>query len=412
MSLTEKIKNRPGPLGQFRDFAHGYYSFPKLEGELGGRMQFNGAEVVCWSLNNYLGLANHPEVRLADEKAVKEFGMAYPMGARMMTGNTSYHEELEKSLAKFVSKADSVLLNYGFQGMLSAIESLVDRNDIIIYDAESHACIIDGARLHLGKRFTFRHNDVAHLEQQLLNANRLRSTTNGEVLVITEGVFGMNGSQGRLNEIVKLKEKYEFTLFVDDAHGVGVMGEDGSGTGAEQFIQDGIDIYFGTFAKAFASIGAFIGASEEIVNHLRYSMRSQIFAKSLPLPIVLGLITRLNLVQSGSDLRSNLWAITQRLQNGLTKLGLEIGPTNSPVTPVYLQGGHMEAAAMVRDLRENYGVFCSVVTYPVVPKGMIILRLIPTASHSIEDVDYTLEAFGAVSVKLSNHDYSELISLN
>ena len=407
MSILEKISARPGPLGQFKHFAHGYFSFPKLEGPIANKMFFQGKEVLCWSLNNYLGLANNAEVRLVDKEASEEYGLGYPMGARMMTGNTAYHEQLEEQLAEFVQKEDSILLNFGFQGMLSAIEAVVDRHDIIIYDAESHACIVDGARLHLGKRFTYRHNDVDHLREQLKNAKRLTENNEGEILVITEGVFGMNGNQGKLKEVVDLKKEIDFTLFVDDAHGVGVIGEKGSGTGNHQGVQDGIDLYFGTFAKSFASIGAFIAGKKEFVDFLRYNTRSQIFAKALPLPLVIGLMKRLELIQKGDDLRTQLWKVTNELQAGLKNLGLNIGGTNTPVTPVFLNGEPMEAANLVKDLREEYKVFCSAVTYPVVPKGVIILRIIPTSVHTLEDVNYTLDVFKEVLEKLKSGVYSK-----
>lgn len=407
MSVIDKISKKPGPLGQFKDFAHGYYTFPKLEGDIANHMFFQGKAVLSWSLNDYLGLANHPEIRKIDGKAAENFGMGYPMGARMMTGNTKYHECLEQELASFVHKEDAILLNYGFQGMLSAIQALVDRNDVIIYDVESHACIVDGVHLHLGMRFTYRHNDIANLEKQLIRAKKLTANNEGATLVITEGVFGMNGHQGKLKEIVALKLKYDFTLLVDDAHGIGVMGSDGSGTGFEQGVQDGIDLYFGTFAKAFASIGAFIAGGKPAVDFLRYNTRSQIYAKALPLPIVLGILTRLEIIQKGELLRKHLWEITYRLQNGLQRLGLNIGETNTPVTPVFLSGEPQEAVNIVRDLREKHHVFCSAVAYPVVPKGVIILRLIPTASHTFEDVDETIKVFEEIAKKLISGEYGE-----
>lgn len=407
MSIINKISKKPGPLGQFKEFAHGYYTFPKLEGDIASHMFFQGKEILCWSLNDYLGLSNHPEVRKVDSKVAENYGMGYPMGARMMTGNTKYHEQLEEELADFVHKEDSILLNYGFQGMFSAIQALVDRNDVIIYDAESHACIVDGVHLHLGMRFTYRHNDIAHLERQLIRAGKLIENNGGAILVITEGVFGMNGHQGKLKEIVALKEKYNFTLFVDDAHGIGVMGSDGSGTGTYQGIQEGIDLYFGTFAKAFATIGAFIAGKKVAIDFLRYNIRSQIFAKALPLPIVLGVLTRLEIIRKGENLRKHLWDITHRMQKGLRMLGLNIGETNTPVTPVFLSGEPQEAVLIVRDLREEHGVFCSAVAYPVVPKGVIILRLIPTASHTFKDVDKTIRVFGAINKKLALGEYKQ-----
>lgn len=403
--LFDKLNDNPGPLGQHAKESHGYFTFPKLEGEINNRMIFRGQEVLQWSLNNYLALSNHPEIRKVDTKATKKWGLGYPMGARMMSGNTPIHEKLEKELADFVHKQDSILLNFGYQGCMSAIDALVDRNDVIVYDAESHACIIDGVRLHQGKRYVYKHNDIENLQKQLDRATKLAEEQNGAILVITEGVFGMSGNQGKLKEIVELKKKYNFRLFVDDAHGIGVIGETGAGTGEAQGVQDDIDIYFGTFAKAFASIGAFIAGDESIVRYLRYNMRSQIFAKSLPMPLVVGARKRLKMIRTMPELREKLWSIANALQKGLVEAGFNIGTTNSQVTPVILQGGLGEATNLTLDLRENHDLFCSIVVYPVIPRGMIILRLIPTAMHTLEDVEYTIETFKKVKDKLEAGEY-------
>lgn len=396
-----------GPLGQHQKMAHGYFSFPKLEGEIAPHMKFRGKEHLVWSLNNYLGLANHPEVRKADAEGAAEFGLAYPMGARMMSGNSSNHEALEKELAEFVGKQDSFLLNYGYQGIMSAIDALVDRHDVIVYDAESHACIIDGVRLHQGKRFVYSHNDMESLEKQLERAARWVENTGGAILVITEGVFGMSGAQGKLKEVVDLKQKFNFRILIDDAHGFGTMGDTGAGTHEAQGCIEGIDIYFGTFAKSMAGIGAFIASTEEITNFLRYNMRSQTFAKSLPMPMVVGLRKRLELLKSKPELREKLWEVATTLQNGLKERGFNIGVTDTMVTPVFLEGELSEATAIIMDLRENYGIFCSIVVYPVIPKGLIMLRLIPTALHTIEDVNRTLDAYSELAVKLKKGHYKE-----
>ena len=403
--IFDKVKQNMGPLGMYSSKAHGYFTFPKLEGEIGPYMTFRGKRMLNWSLNNYLGLANHPEVRKADAEAAAKFGLAAPMGARMMSGNSVYHEQLERELSEFVNKPDTILCNYGYQAMVSAIDALVDRRDVIVYDAESHACIIDGVRLHMGKRFVFKHNDSEDLEKQLQRATKIVEQTGGGILVLTEGVFGMRGDQGKLKEIVELKKKYQFRLFVDDAHGIGTMGKTGGGTGQEQNCQDGIDIYFGTFAKSFALIGGFISSEKDIITYLRYNMRSQIFAKSMPLPIVLGALKRLELMRKHPEYREKLWEITNALQQGLKEAGFDIGNTNTPVTPVYLSGSIPEAANLVYDLRENFNIFCSMVTYPVVPKGIIILRLIPTAVHTLEDVKYTIDAFSKIVDKLKSGKY-------
>jgi glycine C-acetyltransferase len=403
--IFEKIKNNRGPIGQHAKESHGYFTFPKLEGPIGPHMIFRGKKRLNWSLNNYLGLADHPEVRKADAEAAADYGFASPMGARMMSGNSNYHEQLEAELAAFVEKEDAILVNFGYQAMVSAIDCLVDRRDVIVYDAESHACILDGVRLHSGKRYVFKHNDVEDCEKQLVRATKLAEKQGGAILVITEGVFGMRGDQGRLKEIVDLKKKFDFRLFVDDAHGIGTLGATGGGTGQEQGCQDGIDIYFGTFAKSFALIGGFIASDEQVVEYLRYNMRSQIFAKALPLPLVKGALKRLELMRTKPELKDNLWKITNALQKGLVENGFEIGETNTCVTPVYMNGSIPESTNLIYDLRENYNIFCSMVVYPVVPKGMIILRLIPTAVHTLEDVEYTLECFSKIVGKLKAGEY-------
>lgn len=405
VDLFDKLDANPGPLGKHAKESHGYFTFPKLEGEISNRMTFRGKEVLQWSLNNYLGLSNHPDIRKADAKAAKKWGLGYPMGARMMSGNTLLHEKLEKELADFVQKQDAILLNFGYQGCMSAIDALVDRNDVIVYDGESHACIIDGVRLHQGKRYVYKHNDISNLEKQLERATKLAEEQNGAILVITEGVFGMSGHQGKIKEIAALKSKYQFRLFVDDAHGIGVMGPSGAGTGEAQGVQDEIDVYFGTFAKSFASIGAFIAGNENLVNYLRYNMRSQIFAKSLPMPLVVGARKRLKMMITMPEIREKLWEIANGLQKGLVKAGFNIGTTNTQVTPVILEGGLGEATNLTLDLRENHNLFCSIVVYPVIPKGMIILRLIPTAMHTMEDVNYTIETFKKVKDKLTAGEY-------
>ncbi len=403
--LFEKIKDNRGPIGMHAKESHGYFTFPKLEGDIAPRMVFRGKERLNWSLNNYLGLANHPEVRKADADAGAAYGFAQPMGARMMSGNSNFHEQLEAELSDFVKKEDTILCNFGYQAMVSAIDCLVDRHDVIVYDAESHACILDGVRLHMGKRYVFKHNDIEDCEKQLQRATKLAEAQNGSILLITEGVFGMSGRQGRLKEIVELKKKYKFRLFVDDAHGIGTMGATGGGTGQEQGCQDGIDIYFGTFAKSFALIGGFISSEEHIVEYLRYNMRSQIFAKALPLPLVVGALKRLELMRNHPEFKDKLWEITHALQNGLRTAGFEIGKTNSPVTPVFMNGSIPEATNLILDLRENFNIFCSMVVYPVVPKGIIILRIIPTAVHTMDDVNYTIDAFSKIVGKLKSGQY-------
>ena len=405
--IFERLVKNYGPIGQHRERAHGYFAFPKLEGEIGSRMKFRGKEVVVWSLNNYLGLANHPYVRKADADAAKQFGLAYPMGARMMSGNSDYHEQLEKELAEFVSKEDAALLNYGYQGMVSIIDVLCSRHDVVVYDAESHACIIDGVRLHAGHRYVYKHNDVADLEKQLQRATALiEKQKAGGILVITEGVFGMAGDQGKLKEITRLKDTYDFRLLVDDAHGFGTLGSTGAGAGEAQGVQDKIDLYFSTFAKSMASIGAFIAGDKTIIDYIRYNIRSQIFAKSLPMPLVIGNLKRLEMLRTMPELRKKLWDNALKLQKGLKERGFDIGNTDTMVTPVYMTGGVEEATAMVMDIRENYGVFCSIVVYPVIPKGHIIYRLIPTAAHTDADIEQTLKAFSETKAKLDAGAYN------
>ncbi|PIF02057.1 MAG: 8-amino-7-oxononanoate synthase [Draconibacterium sp.] len=407
MDIFAKFRTNKGNIGKYMDQIHGYFAFPKLEGEISARMKFRGKEVLTWSLNNYLGLGNHPEVRKTDAEAAKAYGLAYPMGARMMSGQTSKHEQLERELASFVGKQDAFLLNYGYQGMVSVIDAICGRNDVIVYDSESHACILDGVRLHMGKRFVYPHNDIENLKKQLERATKLAEKQKGGILVITEGVFGMSGDLGKLDEIVKLKDKFSFRLLVDDAHGFGVMGK--TGAGAPEFfgVQDGIDLHFGTFAKAMAGIGGFVAGETDVCYYLRYNMRSQTFAKSLPMPMVLGALKRLDMIRTMPELREKLWKIVNALQKGLKAEGFDLGKTNTPVTPVYMKGGEAEATNLVYDLRENYGIFCSMVVYPVIPRGELILRLIPTAMHSLEDVEYTLKAFKEVRKKLEAGGYSK-----
>jgi len=406
--LFERIQKNKGPLGKWASQAEGYFVFPKLEGELGPRMQFQGKAILNWSLNDYLGLANHPEVRKADTDAAIEYGAAYPMGARMMSGHTNYHEQLERELAEFVMKESAYLLNFGYQGIMSTIDALVTRNDVIVYDVDAHACIIDGVRLHSGKRFTYRHNDVESMEKNLERATKLAETTGGGILFITEGVFGMRGQQGKLKEVVAMKKKYNFRLLVDDAHGFGTLGKTGAGAGEEQGVQDGIDVYFSTFAKSMANIGAFVAGDKEIIDYLKYNLRSQMFAKALPMIQTVGSLKRLELLRNSPEIKDKLWVNVNALQNGLKEKGFNIGDTNTCITPVYLEGSIPEAMVMVNDLRENYGIFLSIVVYPVIPKGIILLRMIPTASHTLADVEETLTAFEAIREKLENGTYKEI----
>lgn len=406
--LFERIQQNKGPLGKWASQAEGYYVFPKLEGDLGPRMKFHGKDILNWSLNDYLGLANHPEVRKVDTEAAAQFGAAYPMGARMMSGHTKYHEQLENELATFVMKEASYLLNFGYQGMVSIIDALVTKNDIIVYDVDSHACIIDGVRLHMGKRFTYKHNDLESMEKNLQRATKMATETGGGILFITEGVFGMRGQQGKLKEIVAMKEKYNFRLLVDDAHGFGTLGKTGAGAGEEQGCQDGIDVYFSTFAKSMANIGAFVAADKDIIDYLKYNLRSQMFAKALPMIQTVGSLKRLELLRNSSEIKDKLWENVNALQNGLKDRGFNIGDTNTCITPVYLEGSIPEAMVMVNDLRENYGIFLSIVVYPVIPKGIILLRMIPTASHTLGDIEETLAAFEAIREKLVNGTYKEI----
>ena len=413
MDIFQKLLNNPGPLGVYAQEAHGYLTYPKLEGPIGNRMYFRDREKIVWSVNNYLGLANHPEVREVDAKAAEENGLASPMGARMMTGNTDHHDALEQELSDFIQKPDTFLLNYGYQGVLSVVDALTDRKDIIIYDSQSHACIIDGIRMHNGKHMCFQHNDIQHLENQLAKATRSLNPDEGGILVITEGVFGMSGDEGLISEIVQLKNQYDFRLLVDDAHGFGTMGPGGRGVPAKQGVQEDVDLYFSTFAKSMASIGAFVSGNEDITYFLRYNMRSQIFAKSMPLPLVLGNRKRLSLIKESGAYQENLWHNVRNLQEGLREAGFNIGNTSTPVTPVFLNGTVQEATNLTTDLRENYDIFCSVVIYPVVPKGTILLRLIPTAVHTDEDVRLTIDAFKDVAKNLHSkkYDKSRLIEI-
>jgi len=406
--LFERIHENKGPLGKWASQAEGYFVFPKLEGPISNRMKFKGKEVITWSINDYLGLANHPEIRKVDAEAALEYGSAYPMGARMMSGHTEVHEQLENELAAFVDKEAAYLLNFGYQGILSTIDTLVHKDDVIVYDVDAHACIIDGVRLHIGKRFTYKHNDIESLEKNLQRATKVAEQTGGGILVISEGVFGMRGEQGKLKEIAALKKKYNFRFLVDDAHGFGTLGQNGKGAGNEQGIQSDIDVYFATFAKSMASTGAFIAADKEIIDYLKYNMRSQMFAKSLQMQLVKGALKRLERLRTRPDIKDKLWENVNALQNGLKENGFDIGNTQSCVTPVYLEGSIPEAMALVRDLRENYGIFCSIVVYPVIPKGLILLRLIPTASHNLEDVRITLDAFSGIREKLNNGTYKRL----
>ena len=406
--LFDKIYKDKGPLGKWSEVAEGYFVFPKLEGPISNRMKFQGKDVITWSINDYLGLANHPEVRKVDAEAAAQWGSAYPMGARMMSGHTDLHEKLQDELASFVNKEAAYLLNFGYQGMVSTIDALVSKKDVIVYDVDAHACIIDGVRLHLGQRFTYKHNDMESIEKNLQRAEKIAEQTGGGILVISEGVFGMRGEQGKLKEIIALKEKYNFRFLVDDAHGFGTLGATGAGAGEEQGVQDGIDVYFATFAKSLASTGAFIAADQEIIDYLKYNLRSQMFAKSLQMQLVIGALKRLEMLRTMPELKNKLWENVNALQNGLKARGFDIGTTQSCVTPVYLKGSIPEAMALVNDLRENYGIFCSIVVYPVIPKGLILLRLIPTATHTQEDVEETLAAFSAIRDRLENGTYRRL----
>ena len=406
--LFDKFLKNMGPLGKWASVAEGYFVFPKLEGQISNRMKFNGKEVITWSVNDYLGLSNHPEVREIDAQAARDYGSAYPMGARMMSGHTEIHEKLEEELAEFVNKESAYVLNFGYQGILSTVETLVSKNDVIVYDIDSHACIVDGVRLHVGKRFTFQHNDIESLEKNLKRAEKIIEKTGGGILVISEGVFGMRGEQGKLKEIVELKKKYDFRLLVDDAHGFGTLGATGAGAGEEQGVQDEIDVYFATFAKSMASTGAFIAGSHDVIKFLKYNMRSQMFAKSLQMQLVVGARKRLHLLKTKPELRKKLWSNVNLLQNGLKERGFDIGTTKSCVTPVFLKGDVPEAMVLVKDLREKFNIFCSIVVYPVIPKGLILLRLIPTTTHTKDDIEETLNAFESIREKLQNGTYKKL----
>lgn len=413
MDIFDKLKVENSVIGKYAADSEGYYLFPKLEGQLSNKMMFQGKERLVWSLNNYLGLGNHPEVRKADADAAKEWGLAYPMGARMMSGHTKYHEQLEEELAAFVKKESAYLLNFGYQGMVSIIDSLVDRHDVVVYDSEAHACIIDGMRLHVGKRFVYPHNDMENLEKQLQRATKMTEKSGGGILLITEGVYGMTGGLGHLKEIVALKKKYTFRILIDDAHGFGTMGPEGRGTHLHYGVGDEIDVYFGTFAKSMAGIGAFVAGNKDVIKFLQFSMRSQIYAKSLPMPMVIGSLKRLDMIRTRPEFLKKLWTIVNALQNGLRDAGFNIGQTESMVTPVIFSGGVVDATQVTYDLRENYNIFCSIVTYPVIPKGIILLRLIPTADHTLEDVEYTIQTFKEIQQKLTNKEYSqELKSMN
>lgn len=413
MDIFEKIKKNRGEIGAYQEFGHGYFAFPKLEGEIAPRMKFRGKDVLTWSLNNYLGLANQPEIRKADAEAAAQYGLAYPMGARMMSGHTSIHEKFEEMAALFVHKEDAYLLNFGYQGMVSIIDALVDRHDVIVYDSESHACIMDGLRLHMGKRFVFPHNDIESCEKQLQRAQKLTEESGGGILIITEGVFGMAGDLGKLDKITALKKKFQFRFLVDDAHGFGTMGATGSGTGEHFGVQDQVDVYFATFAKSMAGIGGFVASTKDVINYLRYNLRSQIYAKSLPMAMTLGAIKRLEFIKSHPEQKEKLWTIVHDLQKGLRDAGLDLGKTESPVTPVFMKSGVPQATQMIYDLRENYSIFCSVVIYPVVPRDVVMLRLIPTADHTHEDVKYTVQAFREIKAKVDNNEYSDkLVNFN
>ena len=406
--LFQKFNKSMGPLGKWASIAEGYFVFPKLEGKISNRMNFNGKEVITWSVNDYLGLSNHPEVRKIDSEAAEQYGSAYPMGARMMSGHTSMHEKLENQLADFVNKESAYVLNFGYQGILSIVDTLVSKNDVIVYDIDAHACIVDGVRLHIGKRFTFKHNDIESLVINLKRAEKIIEKTGGGILVISEGVFGMRGEQGKIKEIVKLKKDYNFRLLVDDAHGFGTLGETGSGVGEEQGVMDEIDVYFATFAKSMASTGAFVAGSKKVIKFLKYNMRSQMFAKSLQMQLVVGALKRLEILRNEPNHKAKLWDNVEMLQNGLKDKGFDIGKTQSCVTPVFLKGDVPEAMVLVKDLREKYNIFCSIVVYPVIPKGLILLRLIPTATHTAEDIKETLNSFSEIRQKLVGGYYKKL----
>ena len=407
MDIFERIQqNEGGPLGQYRKRAKGYFMFPKLEGEIQPYMTFQGKKMLAWTFNNYLGLANDPEVRKVDAEAAAKWGLAYPMGARMMSGHTSLHEQLERELAEFECKEDAFLFNFGYQGMISTLDALLTRRDVVVYDEECHACIMDGLRLHMGYRMKYAHNDIADCEKVLNRASKRAQEQGGGVLLVTEGVYGMTGAMGILDKIVELKKKYSFRILIDDAHGFGVMGEHGRGTSEELHCMDVIDLYFGAFAKAMASIGGFIAGPKDIINYLRYNLRSQIYAKSLPMPFVEGNLKRLDMIRKGDDRRKHLFKIARALQSGLRNLGFDVGPAEACITPVFVHGTVPEATNMLVDLRENYNIFCSVVVYPVVPQGVIMFRLICTQMHQMEHVEYTLKAWAEIKKKHEAGYYS------
>ena len=413
MDIFERIaKDSGGPLGQYRDKAFGYFMFPKLEGELGPHMRFQGEEVLCWSLNNYLGLANHPEIRKVDGEAAARWGLAYPMGSRMLTGHTSLHERLERELADFEKKEDAFLFNFGYQGIVSTIQSLLTRADVVVHDKEAHACLIDGCMLaNKAERLSYKHNDIKHFEKVIQHALEITEKTGGGILVITEGVYGMTGALGNLDELVEMKKKYPFRILIDDAHGFGVTGPTGRGTSEHFGVMDGIDLYIGAYAKSMAAIGGFVAGPKAIIQYLRYNMRSQIYAKALPMAFVEGGLKRLEIIrgEEGDRLRAKLWEITRALQKGFRDLGFEIGPAEACVTPVFMKAGLAQATNIVVDLRTNYHIFCSIVTWPVVPKGIVMFRIIPTAVHTMEDVQYTLDAFADVRKKLEEGFYKDEI---
>ena len=395
MDLFDKLETRPSPLGEFTSNGYGYYTFPKLDGPIGPEMKFNGKDVVVWSVNDYLSVGNHPRIREVDKNAAEKYGLSAPMGARLMTGNSDEHEALERELADFIHKPKALLLNYGYQGIMSVIHSLVDRNDFLIYDELSHACIVDGKQLAMAEKSVFKHNDMESLEKQLKRASK-KLKPNSSILVVTEGVFGMTGDLGKLKEIIALKEKYPFRLLVDDAHGFGTLGHDGSGAGTQLGCHDGIDIYFGTFAKAVALIGAFVAAEPRVIEFLKANTRSQIFAKSLPMPIVVSARERIKLIRKNPQWREQLWENTKKLRSGLVELGYNVLPSESPVTPVLTEGSTDLAQTIMREMREEHGVFVSGVAYPVVPKGVVLLRLIPMAGHTDAHIEKTLKAFEAI----------------
>ncbi|MCF0172350.1 MAG: pyridoxal phosphate-dependent aminotransferase family protein [Bacteroidales bacterium] len=411
MDIFERINHDAGgPLGQYWEKAHGYYMFPKLEGELGPHMKFQGKECLNWSLNNYLGLANHPEIRKVDGEAAVRWGLAYPMGSRMLTGHTALHEQLERELADFEKKEDAFLFNFGYQGIVSTIQTLLTRADVVVHDKEAHACLIDGCMLaNKAERLSYRHNDIAHFDKVMQRATEITNQTGGGILVITEGVYGMTGALGNIGELVEMKKKYNFRLMIDDAHGFGVTGPTGRGTSEHFGVMDGVDLYIGAYAKSMAIIGGFVAGPKTIINYLRYNMRSQIYAKALPMAIVEGCLKRLEIIRGaeGDRLRAKLWEVTRALQDGFRNLGFEIGPAEACVTPVFMKGGVVQATNIVIDLRSNYNIFCSTVTWPVVPKGVLMFRIIPTAAHTLEDVEYTLKVFAEIKAKLDAGEYDK-----